>query len=139
MRNTRCETFGGKAAPLITPRLSPPQRMSCAMVRAYASCTRVADAKRVAAAARQHVKRGESGQAWSIGVYYGRGRSAASCRRRGAALRGGGCGREAVVEGEQGLLLLRTWGAGQGAQREQRRSRRREGRGGRGPSHSVKL
>ena len=41
------------------------------MMRAYASCTRVADAKRVAAAARQHVKRGESGQACSIGVYYG--------------------------------------------------------------------
>ena len=30
-----------------------------------------------------------------------------------------------MVEGEQGLLLRRTWGAGQGAQREQRRSRRR--------------
>ena len=29
------------------------------------------------------------------------------------------------MEGEQGLLLRRTWGAGQGAQREQRRSRRR--------------
>jgi hypothetical protein len=85
-------------APLITPRLSPPQRMRCAMMRAYASCTRVADAKRVAAAAGQHVKRSESGQAWIIGVHYGRGRSAARCRRRGAALRGGGCGREVLVE-----------------------------------------
>ena len=72
------------------------------MMRAYASCTRVADAKRVAAAARQHVKRGESGQACSIGVYYGccvlpaEGGSA-SGRRLGEGGPGGGRARAAAA------------------------------------------
>jgi len=53
----------------------------------------------------------------------GRGRSVARCGRKGTALWKevvGGCGRE------QGLVLRRTWGAGQGqgAQREQGRGER---------------